>query len=136
MEEYPEISAFTAELNTYLKARFNYKSDPADVTNFGKTIDTKRGKFELYLRYKPDYDPYSPNTLVIARVFFYKTRRGHGTDLLRFFVSVAPKFGIEHIAVEMAGQNATAFCKAHGFQEIANKVWSVSVEKLKNRAAA
>jgi predicted GNAT superfamily acetyltransferase len=126
-----ELHQFNNTLDAYLRTQFNYKNRVSEVGGFGVSIDTPRKKrVELYLRYKPTYEPYLPNTLVIARIGFQETRKGHGTSLLRFIAAVADQFGIDHIALEQVSENSKAFCKALGFNEIAKNVWSVPITNL------
>ncbi|PCK30446.1 hypothetical protein [Pseudoalteromonas piscicida] len=126
-----EIHEFNEQLNNYLKARFNYKRRVSKVTVLENKIDAWKKKVVLYIRYKPNYSPYLPNTLVLARIGFHQSRKGHGTDLLKFLKQQGAQYGIEHIAVEMVNENSKAFCKASGFEEIAKEVWSIPVAKLR-----
>lgn len=125
-----EIHEFNEQLNNYLKARFKYKRDVSRVCELDDKLQAFKHKVELYIRYKPTYKPYFKNTLVLARIGFNEQRKGHGTDLLRFLAAVALQFDIEHIAVEQVNSNSKAFCKASGFEEVANDVWSIPCSAL------
>ncbi|WP_462155994.1 N-acetyltransferase [Pseudoalteromonas piscicida] len=125
-----EIHEFNEQLNNHLKARFNYKRRVSEVCVLDNRIHAWNKKVNLYIRYKPNYKPYLPNTLVLARIGFYQSRKGHGTDLLKFLKAHSTQYGIEHIALESVNENSKAFCKASGFEEVANDVWSIPVAKI------
>lgn len=86
------IADLCEEFNVYLMDRFGYKRRPA--THNRKTISASLKKFDLYFRFRPTREPWDADTFVIARIGFQEVRQGHGTDLIRFIVSLADKYGM------------------------------------------
>ncbi len=114
----------------HLMKRFSYKKKPAYVSMWNITAYRKR--FDIYIRYKPSFGCWDKNTLVIARIHFYQTRKGHGASLLKFLCEVAEKYDIAKIAIEQENENSENFAKRYGFQEFVERQWIIDIEVLKN----
>ncbi len=131
----PGISELTADLDHYLRERYGYKKETCSH-NY-QTVFTRTEKADLYLRFKPETH-FHPNSLVIARLAFQRQRVGEGTAFLRFLTEIAPKHGIEHIAIEQVITDpGTAFAIKFGFKKIFNDFQrTIPVHELKLRLNA
>ena len=121
------------QLNHYLMEKFSYRTEPASQGISRNTIFVQRTKVGLYLRFKPIYHkPIDPNALVIASMGFSQTRKGYGTDLLRFLVRQAVVFGIDSIAIESPhSESIQTFAKKFGFKRINESFFITSTAALK-----
>jgi len=127
-----EINCFSDELNSYLLDRYKYKRNVVYVS-LSNNINANRKKFDIYLRWKPDSNYFEKNTLVIARLHFFETRKGNGTSLLQFFIKHSKKYKYENIMIECANENATAFAKRYNFSEYKNDSnFIISTGELEN----
>lgn len=133
--ENTKIDILCEELNHYLKGRFGYKRNPAEVGNFGKTIVAERKKFQIYLR----LDEHNENiktasSIVIAQIFFQSTRVGHGHSLLEFLCIIAERLRIIEIGIESANSKSGNFAKKYGFTSLDDgSSWSINIEDLSYR---
>jgi hypothetical protein len=125
-----EIQQFENALKVYLKENFNYKrlSNGLSFINNNLMFHTK--KFDLYMRYKPNYEPWEKDTLVIAKIGFIEQKNGHGTSLIKFLLEKSNKYGFKFLAIESANKNSSAFAKKLGFKEIKENQWSASIEDI------
>jgi len=106
---------FDLLLKKYLKMSFNYQRLKVNIA-FNQTILIRTAKFELYLRLKVGKKSGWPNnTLVIARISFEKTQRGHGTSFLNFLKGLAEEYSIKHIGIESTNLNSSAFAEKLNF---------------------
>lgn len=94
-----DIDNFSNDLDSYILKRYGYKKSVCHVTNL-RNIHVLRTKIRLTLRFKPVTNFFRENSLVVANIEFNKLRKGEGTSLLKFFVGVADKYNIKHIAFE------------------------------------
>ena len=123
------IADLCDEFNVYLMNRFGYKRRPA--THNRRTISARLKKFDLYFRFRSSRTPWDVDTLVIARIGFQEVRQGHGTDLIRFIVSLADKYGIKKIGIEETNENSSLFAQKLGFEEITTNYWLYNVSESK-----
>ncbi|MEL0586894.1 MAG: hypothetical protein AAES65_18715 [Candidatus Thiodiazotropha sp. (ex. Lucinoma kazani)] len=110
------IGSFCEDLDKYLKKEFSYKGR-ISARGLGQTLEAKRKAFWLYFRY-PTESYVGKETLVIAAIAFRENREGHGTRLLDFLVTIAPKYGYRFICIENIGETSRAFALKHGFDLI------------------
>src|SRR5262245_14668048 len=88
-------------LNTYLISKFSYRRPPADFHSVKKNvIEVRRKKVDLYIRLFDDRSDRRTPTIVIARIGFDKSRKGYGTDLLRFITQIAFVYHYSKIELE------------------------------------
>ncbi|MFC1503722.1 GNAT family N-acetyltransferase [Pseudomonadota bacterium] len=126
-----DIQCLCKDINQYLMKRFKYKSCPASHNR--RTISAYRKQFDLYFRFRPNTEYWQTDSFVIARIGFHETRKGHGTDLLRFIVSRAVTYGIKKIGIETANENSSAFASYYGFSNFSGSHWVVDVSELQDR---
>ncbi|KEQ17539.1 hypothetical protein [Endozoicomonas numazuensis] len=127
-----EIEKFCDDLNSFLVGRFNYKESlaHADLSN---NISAKRKAYDLYLRYKPKPIYWKEDTIVIARIFFHKTKVGSGKSFLKFLVEHSNKYCYKYIAIESMNENSKQFSDKFGFKEYKEpKNAIISIKKLRN----
>lgn len=125
------IDSFCDELNSFLKDQFEYKRHLTHIRQ--ETISVNRKKIDLYVRYKQKQGYWGEDALVLARIGFDQQKKGHGTSLLKFLVSLADKYQYTKIGIEQANKNSEAFAKKYGFEPsktLANS-YITSVESLK-----
>ncbi len=129
-----EIDYFCSCFNVYLRNRYGYKKDHAEVSASRLTIGTTGvKKFTFYLRFNPRMHPWPLKTLVIAQIGFDDTRIGNGTDFIRFVVKSSQKFGIENIGIESANHASSSLAAKCGFSPIAPATgvhWCGSIEAI------
>lgn len=113
-----DISSYNIELKEYLMKEFNYKRLYCSVCN--ATLCYNTVKIDLYIRWQPNSKIWKDDTLVIARIGFQEKRKGHGTDLLNFIVSLGDKYNYKKIVIECANDNSSGFARHHGFQQVEN----------------
>ncbi|WP_179085172.1 GNAT family N-acetyltransferase [Aquipseudomonas alcaligenes] len=89
-------------------------------------------KYDLYFRVTPARTKrWDSNTLVIARIHFHEQRKGHGTDLMNFLVTIADRVGYTSIGIEQTNENSRRFGAKLGFTAIAGSNDMVaSVEEI------
>ncbi|MBT2623507.1 hypothetical protein [Chryseobacterium sp. ISL-6] len=103
------------ELNGYLCKRFQYKKEFAHFSFSSGTITACSRKFDIHLRLFDDDKHYKgKETLVVARLFYDQTRKGHGTDFLKFLTQLAMKCGFLLLAFENCNENSRKFVKNFG----------------------
>lgn len=119
------INEFCSELNSYLQNKYSLKRPPA-YYNLNNTINARRSKFDLYLRYKQG----NGEKLVIARIGFKEQKKGHGTMFLKFISEIAERFDIEKVSLECVNENSYNFGIKMGFADIGNKAMEVSTNDL------
>lgn len=125
------IQNFCDDLNVYIQDNFQYKKQPAYVHL--DTINVKRKKIELYIRFKPDSLLWKNDTIVLARIGFETQRKGNGHNLLSFLVSQAQKYDYQKIGIEQTNEKARSFAEKYGFKNAMEyEHWIASVEDLKN----
>ena len=124
-----KITALCEDLNEYLMHQFNYKTPPARCNPY--TISAIRVKFQIHLRYRNFKFHNEANTLVIAVLGFRETQKGHGTDLLLFFIRIADKYNIKNIGLESTNDQSNLFAKRLGFNSIDTRNYIISIERLK-----
>lgn len=83
----------------------------------GATLKAFTLKYDLYFRLFPNPEAGWPReTIVIARIGFKDTRKGHGRRLLTLIAELAPEIGYQNIAIESANDSSSAFGKRFGLQ--------------------
>lgn len=76
------------------------------------------GLDDLYLRFgdcrhaAPDH-----KSIVVARIGFRQTKRGHGTELLKVLCMFGQRFGYEFLQVECPNPDCQAFMRKLGFKD-------------------
>jgi hypothetical protein len=123
------IADLCEEFNVYLMDRFGYKRRPA--THNRKTISARLKKFDLYFRFRPSREPWDTDTFVIARIGFQDVRQGHGTDLVKFIISLADKYSIKKIGIEETNENSSLFAQFLGFKEVRRDYWLINISEMK-----
>lgn len=129
-----EFKTFCHLLDAYLRKRFNYKAELVVPSKPVTNVMVNRVQVELYLRYKTELEFYYPNTLVIASIGYRERRKGHGTSLLEFIISISHQLGIEHIAIEHASTEAIkTFASKYGFNQIkgSKNHYTISIKDLR-----
>ncbi len=124
-----KITALCEDLNKYLMHQFNYKTPPARCNPY--TISATRVKFQMHLRYRNFKFHDKANTLVIAALAFQKTQKGHGTDLLLFFIKIADKYNIKNIGLESTNDLSNILAERLGFNQIDSRNHVITIEQLK-----
>ncbi len=114
-----EASAFCRLLNLYFMKKYSYRKEPTSL-GVGNNICVQRSRVYLYLRFKAKIAGFMHlNPIVIAAIDFRRSRKGDGTEFLRFLVRQAPQFGIDSIAIECPHSEAIrSFGKKFGFERI------------------
>jgi hypothetical protein len=103
-------------LNAYLRLRYSLKSDPARTAATNENvIEARRAAFDLYLRVAKTQSDWPHGTLVIARVFFRKTRRGNGRSLIQFLTEIGRELEYKFLGIESPNANSRAFATCLGF---------------------
>lgn len=128
-------SSFCERLNLFLMDRFDYKTPPASWSTISVTVDARRKKFDLYFRFfeEEDYERFwGGKAIVISRIGFQRTRRGHGDSLLKFIVEFAQENNYEAIGIEQANTAAIKnFAKKYGFSRIGTtNNYTIPVDQL------
>jgi hypothetical protein len=119
------INEFCLELNSYLQHKYSLKRPPA-YYNLNNTINARRSKFDLYLRYKQE----NRKTLVIARIGFKEQKKGNGTMFLKFLSEIADRYDIEKVSLECVNENSYNFGIKMGFADIGNTAMEISTDDL------
>jgi hypothetical protein len=111
-----ESSEILPRLNAYLRLRYALKMNPARIaaTN-ANVIDAKRAAFSLYLRVAKEQMFWPHGPIVIARIFFSKTRQGNGRSLVQFLTAVARELDYKFLGIESPNDNSRAFAASLGF---------------------
>ncbi|DAB38853.1 MAG: hypothetical protein A2023_07210 [Sulfuricurvum sp. GWF2_44_89] len=115
--EKESIPYFCEDLNSYLKTMFKYKKNYSHAID--ATICAYSKKFDIYLRWNGVY--YStkfPKNLTIARIGFYKERKGYGKALLCFLIECSSKYQFDYIVIEATNEKSASFAHKFGFQKI------------------
>ena len=120
------IGAVCEDLNKYLLVRYKYKKPPATFNK--STIHASRVKFSIYLRFNNSF--WREKTLVIANLLFEEKQKGHGTDLLKFFISISGHHKIKRIGLESVNHGLSQFAERLGFDKIDSNNYIVSIKKL------
>lgn len=121
-----DIGAVCEELNKYLLMNYKYKNPPATFNI--NTIHAVRVKFSIYLRF--NNSRWRKDTLVIANLIFEEKQKGHGTNLLNFFINIASHHKIKQIGLESTNDNLKQFAKKLGFYKIDSNNYIISIKKL------
>ncbi|MFL1524272.1 hypothetical protein [Pseudomonas sp. O230] len=110
-------AAHLAELLTpYLAAQFGYKRNHVTL-GLGPTVNARTLKYDLYLRVTPPRGHWAgTNCLVIARIGFTPTRKGHGRRFMAFLVECAERVGYSNIGIESTNEESEAFGAKFGLQ--------------------
>lgn len=126
----PKLSEFLQKQFGFTKSKVNRYLH----IGLGSTVkaDTPQYEYDLYFRLFPNLEVGWPReTIVIARICFVDQRKGHGRNLLKWLVELAPEIGYKHIAIEAANENSSAFGKRFGFQQAHYESgWLGSVEDI------
>ncbi|MCP5326282.1 MAG: hypothetical protein H7A09_08145 [Oceanospirillaceae bacterium] len=125
-----DFQLFCEELNIFLTDRFKYKRNYAYVTP-QKNIAATTKRFQLYIRLTPCKYFWPQNTITIARIGFYETRKGHCTELLKFILKIAPDY--MHIGIENTTDNSALFAEKLGFSIYKDAHYIIKTDILKNR---
>ena len=125
---------FKNNLKDYLINRYSSKNINRLIDDT-HTILAHSKMFDLYFRVSLPKDRkhriWDHETLVIAKINFKEQRIGNGTSLLQFLVSQSKLLNFNKIGLEMTNNSASNFAKKHGFSQINEKNWVISIEDLK-----
>lgn len=109
-----------SQLTPFLMQNFGYSERWVKRylnVGLGATLNAFTLKYDLYFRLFPKPETGWPReTLVLARIGFKDTRKGHGRRLLTLITELASEIGYQHIAIESANDNSSAFGKRFGLQ--------------------
>jgi len=134
---YEQKASLCNELNEFLMNMFSYKTAPATFND--STVHVHRDKVHLYLRFprKNEFICWPPKTFVISNIGFKHTRKGHGTNLLKFLVSKGPEYGYEYIGIENAfTEPMEKFAAKKGFVETnLSRCYVASIDILRRNKA-
>jgi hypothetical protein len=93
----------------YLAEQFGYKRNHV-TGGLGPVVTARTAKYDLYLRVTPSRGPWGGGaTLVIARIEFKPTRKGHGRRFMAFLVECADLVGYDKIGIESTNEESEAF---------------------------
>jgi hypothetical protein len=124
-------------INTYLMAKFEYKTPPAFFSTPNVTIHARRKKIKLHLRLIREGRGgfWQSDTFVIALIEFNKKRKGYGRDLLQFLSALVSKNGFRFIGIESTNIASSQFAKKFGFTSYksSEQDYIVAVEDLIDR---
>jgi hypothetical protein len=127
---------FAELLTPYLAAQFGYKRNHVTL-GLGPTVNARTLKYDLYLRVTPPRGPWAgTNCLVIARIGFTPTRKGHGRRFMAFLVECAEHVGYSNIGIESTNEESEAFGAKFGLQRhLDGNDLIGTVEEIKRRIA-
>lgn len=107
---------FAELLAPYLATQFGYKRNYVTL-GLGTTVNARTLKYDLYLRVTPQRGQWTGhNCLVIARIGFTPTRKGHGRRFMAFLVECAERVGYSKIGIESTNEESEAFGAKFGLQ--------------------
>ncbi|MCK9816777.1 hypothetical protein M1B35_22270 [Pseudomonas sp. MAFF 302046] len=107
---------FAELLAPYLAAQFGYKRNYVTL-GLGTTVNARTLKYDLYLRVTPPRGQWTGhNCLVIARIGFTPTRKGHGRRFMAFLTECADRVGYSSIGIESTNAESEAFGERFGLQ--------------------
>jgi len=122
---------FKNNLKNYLIKRYHIDRFIDDT----HTLLVSSNMFNLYIRHSLPQDRkhslWDDQTLIIANIGFTDQRVGNGTSLLHFLVTQSKVLNFKKIGIEMTNDAAESFAKKHGFSQINEKNWVISIEDLK-----
>lgn len=122
---------FAEDIDAYCRQRYGLKRQCVDARH--PTVGVLRAAVDLYLRFHVG-ESWPVGSVVIARIGFRATRRGHGTALLQKLVEMAPTYGYQTIEIEQTGPDASIqnFVRKFGFTNTFNeRNWIVPVSRLR-----
>lgn len=127
---------FAELLAPYLAAQFGYKRNYVTL-GLGTTVNARTLKYDLYLRVTPQRGQWTGhNCLVIARIGFTPTRKGHGRRFMVFLVECAERVGYSNIGIESTNEDSEAFGAKFGLQRHREGNDLIgTVEEIKRRIA-
>ncbi|MDD1033962.1 hypothetical protein [Pseudomonas sp.] len=100
---------FAELLAPYLAAQFGYKRNYVTL-GLVTTVNARTVKYDLYLRVTPQRGQWAgTNCLVIARIGFTPTHKGHGRRFMAFLVEYAERVGYSNIGIESTNEESEAF---------------------------
>lgn len=109
MEARAKAECFAKLLTSYLAAQFGYKRNHVTL-GLGLTVNARTVKYDLYLRVTPPRGHWAgTNSLVIARIGFTPTHKGHGRRFMAFLVECAERVGYSNIGIESTNEESEAF---------------------------
>lgn len=112
------IAHFCEDLNVYLKAMFNYKRNRIHCS-INANICTNTKKFDIYLRWNGVYFSNKfPKNITIARIEFYKERKGYGQSFLKFLFECSLKYNFDYIVIEATNIKSSSFAQKFGFKKV------------------
>lgn len=121
-DDYAEAcgNCLISELSPFLSENFGYSTRYVKQhLNLGltATVNAFTLKYDIYLRLFPTPEAGWPReTLVIARIGFKETRKGHGRRLLSLISKLSDELGYRHIAIESPNEKSTAFGERFGLK--------------------
>ena len=125
---------FRNNLKNYLINRYGSKNIDRLIDGT-HTLLVSSKMFNLYFRVSlpkgRKHRIWDYETLVIARINFKEQRVGNATSLLQFLVTQSKLLKFKKIGLEMTNNSASNFAKKHGFSQINEKNWVISIEDLK-----
>ena len=127
---------FAELLAPYLAAQFGYKRNYVNL-GLGNTVNARILKYDLYLRVTPPKGKWAGhNCLVIARIAFTPTHKGHGRRFMAFLVECAERVGYSNIGIESTNEESEAFGAKFGLQRHREGNDLIgTVEEIKRRIA-
>lgn len=120
--EYAKVGCelIKSKLSLFLTKRLGGKRKRDEIalhTGGGRIVRALGVKYDLYLRLFPRTETGWPReTIVIAAVRFDDQRKGHGTELLKLLVKMAPMIGYQHIGIESTNHRSGPFAERCGLQ--------------------
>ncbi len=111
-----KINCLSEEIDYYLRKNFDYKTSVVNCNDFA--INAKRKKFDLYFRYNSPSLLFTQNTFIIARLIFSSTKKGNGTKLLKFLITLSSRYDFKNIGLEHANVDCKLFGEKLGFQSL------------------
>ncbi|TFF50581.1 hypothetical protein C5609_17755 [Pseudomonas putida] len=109
-----------SKLALFLTKRLGGKRKRQEIalnTGGGRIVRALGANYDLYLRLFPRTETGWPReTIVIAGVRFDEQRKGHGTELLKLLVKLAPVVGYQHIGIETTNHRSAPFAERCGLQ--------------------
>lgn len=120
-QETSEKSNFRTRFDDYLKERFDYKTACISFpSSHSINVDARKAKFDLYIRiFEERHEFWGGKAIVMSRIEFKDTRKGHGTDLLKFVTNFAREFQYDVIGIEqVSSPSIKQFADKHRFQRV------------------
>lgn len=131
-----DLLLFCEEINDFYKEELSYKIRVAKLSGINN-IHVSKGSNTLHLRFKPE-GYWGNKTVVISNISFNETRKGHGTNLLKFLVKKAQVYNYNMIGIEETNEASESFAlkfrfKPYVFKNVIKERWYISnTDELEN----